>query len=690
MLGAKVEYMGIVENADQRWQIKNGNTETSVLHRFVGREIQLQQFKAAVESVFAYQEMQMIYIRGIAGLGKTRLLEEFCDYASKLGVSCHNAHVLDFGTEHNQLAIPKLIRSIIGLAANDANLSFAQLNARFGQAVCEERDLPMLYRWLNWSLSGKAHDLYNAMSHETRSMGLQRVIKHLMAAASQRCPLLLCIEDMHWANDDILEVILHFSEALKDTQVILLLTSRKENDPLQKKWSSAWLDVPMLVMNLAPLRKAEATHLADSYADVTTEYKSQCVTRAEGNPLFLEQLLREQNLAVENLPQTIQTLVLVKLDSLSAECRTVARAASVIGQWFTEPALNYVLQSNNFNITPLIENYLVKRVGERYQFVHALIHQGVYQTIAESSLSELHQRCAKWFETSDISLQARHLNRAKAKKAAEIYLLAIKTRIQANDFDAALTLVEEAVAIKYTAIDHSSLWLFQAEIMLAKGHTHKAIDGYQKAIDCANSDSQKFTPLIGLANGLDTLERYADAMAALSQAEASISSENINAELSQIHYLRGNLYFPKGQVKKCSLEHRKALQYAQFAKDSNAEAKALGGLGDAAYAEGNMLTACNYFKQCLQICETMGLAKIKAANRFMLATTRIYLNETDLALNDATESADLAKLVGHKRAEIVSRLTAGWILLDMQALQPAMGDVTSRESERRKPPQPPT
>ncbi len=653
------------------WQINEGDSPASEVKRFIGRELQFQQFKAAVESVFAYNEMQVIYIRGMAGIGKTRLLEEFCDYASGLGVEYHKAHVLDFGAEQNQTAIPKLIRSILKLSADENNLGYEQLNQRCGHKVCDQQDLSFLYSWLGWPLSGKALSLYKAMNHETRSAGLQRVVENLIRNTTQKTPLLLCIEDLHWANDDLLESIQRLAEALKDTQVILLMTSRKENDPLQKKWSSAWIDVPMLVMNLSPLRDSEAHQFADYFDHVSAEYKQLCIERAEGNPLFLEQLLRDNKLELESLPQTVQTLVLSRLDSLSAQCRTAARAASVLGQWFTKEALNNVLQSDDFNIEPLIEHYLVKRSGDRLQFVHALVHQGVYQTITDEARIELHQRCAQWFETIDKSLQARHLNRARVEQAADVYIQAIRARIDENNFDDAMSLIDEAFEITYARVNKSILWLLKAHAMLAQGNTEQAVACYQGAVTEAQTDSEKFEPLIGLAGGLDTLERYEEALAALAQAELCVSTDQINRELSQIHYLRGNFYFPKGQVDDCRQEHSKALNYARLAQDSNAEAKALGGLGDAAYAQGKMVTACNYFMQCLELCSCFDLAQVEAANRFMLGTTRIYLNETEQALQDALDSADLAETVGHKRAEIVSRLTAGWILLDMQELEQA-------------------
>ncbi|MDH3763498.1 MAG: AAA family ATPase [Gammaproteobacteria bacterium] len=653
------------------WQVGEDEASPAEVVSFIGRDLQRQQFEAAVESVFAYGEMQVIYISGMAGIGKTRLQEELYDHATNLGIQCHRTHVLDFGIEQSQTAIPKLIRSLLKLSADDINLGYAELNERFGSEVCAEKDLLFLYSWLNWPLTGKSLSLFGSMSHDARSTGLHKVVGDLIRKLTREAPLLLCIEDMHWANDDLLDSILLFAEALKESKVILLFTSRKENDPMQNRWASAWIDFPMLVMNLSPLRPAEAERFAENFSDVSDEYKKRCIDRAEGNPLFLEQLLRDRHSDLETLPHSVQTLVSARLEGLPADCQTVARAAAVLGQWFTAPALQFVLNNESADIQPLVDHYFVKPVSDRFQFVHALVQQGIYKTITDEALAAIHLRCAQWFESSDTPLHARHLNRARADNAFDAYLQAIDSKMDRQSFDDANTLVAEAFEIDYLPVDSYSLWCRKADIMTARGSTQQAVDCFRRAIKAAQSPQQKFQPLLGIASSLDTLELYDEALAALAEAEQYLTEEHRERELSKIHYLRGNFYFPRGQVDDCRQEHEKALDFARQAEDADAEARALGGLGDAAYAQGKMVTASGYLKQCLEICTEHGFGKVEAANLFMRATTRIYLNQTEQALQDALDSAELASLVGHKRAEIVSRLTAAWVLISMQALDAA-------------------
>ena len=167
------------------------------------------------------------------------------------------------------------------------------------------------------------------------------------------------------------------------------------------------------------------------------------------------------------------------------------------------------------------------------------------------------------------------------------------------------------------------------------------------------------------------------AFAALAQAQPLLEAANFSAQLSELHYLlRGSLHFPRGELDACLHEHEQALALALRAGDHFDEARALSGLGDAHYAGGRMKTALGYFDRCMTLCAVHGFGRIEAANRFMVATVRMYMNELEPALDDALQSAELARRVGHQRAEIVSRLTAAWLYLLQGQLAAAQNQTT--------------
>jgi class 3 adenylate cyclase len=88
------------------------------------------------------------------------------------------------------------------------------------------------------------------------------------------------------------------------------------------------------------------------------------------------------------------------------------------------------------------------------------------------------------------------------------------------------------------------------------------------------------------------------------------------------------------------------------------------GLGDAYYSRGRMITALDYFRRCIDLCRQQGYGRIAVGNQYMVAWGRFYLNEVAGALEDALAAIESAQRVGHQRAEMVARLTAGRVLVE--------------------------
>jgi hypothetical protein len=104
-----------------------------------------------------------------------------------------------------------------------------------------------------------------------------------------------------------------------------------------------------------------------------------CVERAEGNPLFLEQLLRNaEERGDREVPASIQSLVLARMDHLSPADKNALQSASVLGQRFSLDALRHLIENSQYTCGGLIERHLVRPEGDDYLFAHALVREGVY------------------------------------------------------------------------------------------------------------------------------------------------------------------------------------------------------------------------------------------------------------------------------------------------------------------------
>jgi tetratricopeptide (TPR) repeat protein len=129
-------------------------------------------------------------------------------------------------------------------------------------------------------------------------------------------------------------------------------------------------------------------------------------------------------------------------------------------------------------------------------------------------------------------------------------------------------------------------------------------------------------------------------------------------EQARSHFLRGNLLFPRGHIEGCVGEHRRGLELARRAGSAELEAMALGGVGDAEYMRGRMISAHEGFRRCIELARQQGLGRIEVANWPMAALTRWYTGDSAGALDDALAAIAAAAKVGHPRAEIIGHHAA--------------------------------
>jgi tetratricopeptide (TPR) repeat protein len=171
--------------------------------------------------------------------------------------------------------------------------------------------------------------------------------------------------------------------------------------------------------------------------------------------------------------------------------------------------------------------------------------------------------------------------------------------------------------------------------------------------------------LIGMAAGMRITDRQQEALKVLDTAEALASALDLDADRAQIHNLRGNLFFPLGRIDDCLAEHERSLSFARKAGSPEGEALALGGLGDGYYLRGHMRSACERFRDCVDLCREHGYGRIEVANRHMIGWSRIYLMEFGEAIEDGLAAAAMAAKVSHHRAEQLGYILAGRVEIEL-------------------------
>ena len=472
--------------------------------------------------------------------------------------------MLDFGVGKGEDAIGSIVRSLLSVPPDSAKAVRAAAAERAVQENLIDRErLIHLNDLLDLRQPTELLAVFDAMDSGARTAGYRETLLELIEKSSERTPLVVRIEDAHWADGALLDHLAALARLTGRCRIVLVLTSRVIGDPMQTPWRAGLHNTPLTTIDLVPLRDEEARELAGSYVDALDDFAATCIERAEGNPLFLDQLLRNPQDADEEIPGSIQSVVLTRMDRLDPPDKAALQAAAVIGQRFSLSAIRHLLNDDAYDCDALIEHLLVQRMGADFLFGHALVRDGAYASLLKSRRLELHARAAEWFETGDPVLYAEHLDRAESTIAAVAYGAAGEAQVAAYHHDRALQLVERGLEIATATSDRFDQLCLRSDVRLALDEKAASLEGYDQALAVAESDVQRCRACIGRATAMRDSGRYDEILAALDEAQEVAECHELVQPLSQIHYHRGLALFPLGKAMEFQREAELAMKYAQ-------------------------------------------------------------------------------------------------------------------------------
>jgi class 3 adenylate cyclase/tetratricopeptide (TPR) repeat protein len=645
------------ETPTRAWRLRglSGEASTATRSSFVGRDAELEQFRSVIGVCLGRRSGQVVYVRGEAGIGKTRLVEEMRRFAKAEGFATHRGLVLDFGVGKGQDPIRALLLSLLSLTpSSEAELRHHAAERLVAEGIVTPERLVFLNDLLDLPQSREWSALYDAMDNSARNRGKRELAAALAEYSCRSRPTLFVVEDLHWADPQVLGQLAAFASAVAAGPGLLVMTSRVEGDPLDAAWRASCRGTPFATIDVGPLRGDEALSLAGGFFDATDSVALACIERAGGNPLFLEQLLHNaEEGSADAVPASIQSLVLARMDRLTPRDRQAFQAAAVIGQRFDLALLRHLVEAPDYVCDGLIGNALVLPEGDDFLFAHALIQEGAYSSLLRSRRRELHRQAADWFADQDLTLHAQHLDRAEDPRAALAYLKAAMAQRTTYRVDAALRLADRGLEIALANADRHALICIKGELQRDLGDIAASVATYRLAIAASPDETALCQAQLGLADGLRVSEGLAEALELLSEAQHVAERHDMVSERARLHHLRGNIFFPLGNIEGCREEHELGLGCARRSGSFEAEARALGGLADAAYAQGKMRSAFEHFSRCVVLSREHGFGRIEVANRSMVGFSRIYLNEIPQAREDGDAAARAAALVGQPRAELL-------------------------------------
>ncbi len=261
------------------------------------------------------------------------------------------------------------------------------------------------------------------MAAEDGHWGIRKLLEHL---AHER-PLVCVFDDIHWADPAFLELIEHLSDWTRDAPLLIVCVARPELLELRQNWGGGKLNATTIL--LEPLAADEVSHLVDNLlgrADIPGAARTRILEAAEGNPLFVEEMLgmliddgllrfedgawrAVEDLAHVTVPPTIQLLLAARLDRLDAEDRAVIERGAIEGKVFHAGAVTTLTPEDlrpqvRTRLLALARKELIRPdradfAGEdAFRFRHLLIRDAAYRAMPKEQRAELHQRFAEWLE----------------------------------------------------------------------------------------------------------------------------------------------------------------------------------------------------------------------------------------------------------------------------------------------------
>jgi DNA-binding NtrC family response regulator/tetratricopeptide (TPR) repeat protein len=367
--------------------------------RFVGRAHELGFLSDRFETARQGQG-QVVALVGEAGIGKSRLLFEFRQSVADEQVTYLQGHCFSYASAVPYLPILEVTRALAGVLDSDTPEETGEKVRRF--LVSVEMDAAERAPYVLHLLGVKdGTEAVSALSPAVVWSRTMETLHTMFIKTSEHEPLVLAVEDLHWIDPASEEYLTSLVERLSRTRMLVIVTYRPGYQP---RWAQKSMASQMALQPLATEDCLSVVRVVFGADYVPESLARSILDKAEGNPFFLEELARsareQEPHAASALaaPDTIQEVLLARIDRLPREERRLLQAAAVIGKDFTLDVLEAIADLAEETLRRALQNLRAAEfIGEttlfpeaEYTFKHALTHDVAYQTLAPDERRRLH------------------------------------------------------------------------------------------------------------------------------------------------------------------------------------------------------------------------------------------------------------------------------------------------------------
>jgi class 3 adenylate cyclase len=598
----------------------------------VGRERERGLLADELARTRAEQAPQLVTLVGVPGIGKSRLVWELSELveADRELVTWRQGRCLPYGEGMALGALGEIVKAQAGILDTDPT---EQAAAKLEQAVAgligEESEAAWVLKHLA-SLVGLAGGLELGGDRRVEAFAAWR---RFLEALAERGPAVLVVEDLHWADELLLDFLDHLVDWAADVPLLIMATARPGLLACRPGWGGGKAN--SAVVSLAPLSEADTALLVGGLlgqAVLPAEVQTALLARAGGNPLYAEEYVRmladrgylnkvggtwrlEQGEDLP-LPESVQGIIAARLDALAPEEKALLQDAAVLGKVGWLGALAALADSQPHVLEERLRGLEGKEflrrerrsqvAGERqYAFRHILVCDVAYSQLPRAARADRHRRAAQWLEAlapdraeDRAELLAHHWQAALQYATAagrDTTGLAVPARLALRDAgDRALSLNAFAAAARW----------------------------YQAALELwPANDPERPRLLLRLGEARSWAENTGNEL--LEEARDALLGQGDREPAAEAELLLAGLQMSQGQGKK-GLEHdRRAVALLEDAEPSSTKARALHGLSNRLWVRGHLQEAVQVGRQALAMAEALGLDELRARTLNTIGSARV-------------------------------------------------------------------
>ncbi|MBN1147613.1 MAG: tetratricopeptide repeat protein [Anaerolineales bacterium] len=694
----------------------------------IGRDQELIYLKQTVANLIDNRRGQFVIVTGEAGLGKSRLTAEFLASLDPGAVRFLQGQSLAYRRVSYWL-IREIFFDYLGLPTSTPALQVRERLARYLYQLMDNQAgdaLPYLEHLLSLPYSDPA--TADRLRHLDGGQLRQQIflaVRDVFLLESCNRPLLIVLDDLHWADDASLELLSYLTELLHTAPIFFLAISRSITPGALEKivsWAEENLGEDFHRITLQQLSLDQSKQLLVlllSIPDLPEKLREQILRRAAGIPFYLEEILRmlidegiltnengywrvvpDADVAALGVPNTLQDLILARFDRLLSVQRKVLQTASVVGKDFSLPLLSAVLrtmgkQDLHAAIDALVErNFILPQSGTHdteYTFRHILMSDAIYGTMLRKDRSKVHGQVAEVIETlyadrldEQVELLANHYRWSlKLDKALHYLILAgqkaARNHVNEQAKQHFMVAMELLAQVRHSPYQSLQVHLGLGDVLIFAGEYPQARSHYQDALQIvhgrdADSYAEERSALYRkIARTYERQGDYDQALLHLSLAQDALDDSSraqpvLRAEvwndIAWIYFRRGNF----GEAQELLI---KALDLVERSDAYDVVASIYNRLGGVAYNQGDWERAAEYLRKSIAIRETTRDVVGLATSFNNLGLLEIEMGKYDGALEHLTRSYELKTRLGQAEGIAMALNNLGWLRIQRGELDEA-------------------